>query len=407
MKLKDLSDGQLFRKLIFPIASYEANEEEISRHECDSQVQLGIMVEDEFRPLYTTKIYPTMSDESFTFCVFTPPTPQHFSTTLHKGYEDQLLLQNDLYGTFFAFNYRFLNASDKEIWFQTDLASVAEQSGIHYYRHFIPILYKQNQEAMVSFRGVIYGDTDDIYGKFDGFFDYVMTEVGLKDHYVTRFLFQNENLELSQYPIPELEDNKDIYIFLNQEVLTMKRQPSSLVDAISRLGGILAIVNIGFFISMVNKHFFKKAFMNQFFPSNKPLINQTQTETTLVTDLQNTTISKLSMQTTRDLSNCISLKAKKCQITETPQGNTPETLFSMETFLEMKQHQQRTLRLARRNSEPELKVVDINGEEEVGQARDANVNSDKLERLKRKIESLQRVIEKQSLLIDKLMVQQK
>lgn len=60
------------------------------------------------------------------------------------------------------------------------------------------------------------------------------------------------------YPTDYLNDTKDFYIVISEEVKLYSRQPSSIVDAISRLGGILAIVNFTFIISLVNKRQFEK-----------------------------------------------------------------------------------------------------------------------------------------------------
>lgn len=104
----------------------------------------------------------------------------------------------------------------------------------------------------MSYHAILYRDTEDIYGNYDGYIDYFMARFGLTDSYDTRFLLSNENPEIIQYPLPDLLDKKDAYIFLNKEVKIVSRQPSSLVDAISKLGGILAIINIRFIIAYVN-----------------------------------------------------------------------------------------------------------------------------------------------------------
>lgn len=82
----------------------------------------------------------------------------------------------------------------------------------------------------------------------------------LTNHYESTYLISSENIAKEAY-VQEVNiaaQRKDIYFYMKPLIKKVERAPSSLVDAISRLGGVLAIVNIVFFIGMVNRRVFTK-----------------------------------------------------------------------------------------------------------------------------------------------------
>jgi hypothetical protein len=86
-----------------------------------------------------------------------------------------------------------------------------------------------------------------------------MSSIGLNNKYKTKYLFYNDKIIADRYKYPEAsQTNKTVYFYIDKEVKVIERSPSSLVDALSRLGGILAIVNFTFLISFINERYFSK-----------------------------------------------------------------------------------------------------------------------------------------------------
>lgn len=146
----------------------------------------------------------------------------------------------------------------KSFWMIHTSNFVTPAKGIQEQYMLLPVLDYLHNSGIFTQSIMIYRTTDQIYGTYDGLFGKLLAMFGLQNTYDERLAFDSKDYI-------KIDHQDEIAYYLNMKILwinyspafkVIERQPLTIVDAISRLGGILAIINIGFIIEMINEGIF-------------------------------------------------------------------------------------------------------------------------------------------------------
>ena len=156
--------------------------------------------------------------------------------------------------------FEFSKAQDRgELWMQIDTGSVSEQGSVIHSGELYHLLSDTQTSAVVDISLIDYHTSDDLYYVIEGYLGILFEMMGLKNVYRQELIIEREGLKIfpSTREAQAINKKKTVAFVFSQNLREVWRQPSTIVDAIARLGGILVIINIGFLISFLNEQCFR------------------------------------------------------------------------------------------------------------------------------------------------------
>ncbi|TNV79075.1 hypothetical protein FGO68_gene6522 [Halteria grandinella] len=156
-----------------------------------------------------------------------------------------------------------------------------------------------------------------------------MNALGLSNQYTTKYLVSQENIQIIKYEANynKKDKIKDIYFVFNNDIKFLTRSPSSLIDAISRLGGILAIIQFKFIIEWVNKRQLKKQLDSENISVLAP-------KTIGFTHVRDRSITDMTQFTKDDISSSDATDGPKVTLKPKP---TLGSMFSIESIMSIQE----------------------------------------------------------------------
>ncbi|TNV79249.1 hypothetical protein FGO68_gene16335 [Halteria grandinella] len=328
--LDELISSDLFSLLYFPSPFYLADKDEIKQNKCFVKLSIS---------KYTTN-NDIKSLVNHTFQIFVDSDEQIYCKVdlgkyswidLFKELDSEtrseygmLLTSSD---QFLLTPYAFINSTTQEIWLYNYLADITAKEGAKLSLSQSPVIQSENNEAVFKYQVIDFIETNDIYGKYEGFFQEIMDCIGLNNKYTQRYLLSGEGWLIKDFFTPYHKAGLKVISFIFQtQVKQYERFPSSLVDALSRLGGILAIVNFSFIISLVNEKLFKQSIKENLFSKAKILPTPAHHSNTSLDHINVTEFSNFKIND--------STKPPPKQHGVSHQVK-PEDIFSYEMFIQM------------------------------------------------------------------------